>query len=88
MDAIHALSLYNVKVTFRSTVSRPVSLRVKPLLGPGTRFLLLSAAVLWTWGALSDERTGLSLSLVFINPVRTSQETLRLRYKAQPVNAV
>jgi hypothetical protein len=22
------------------------------------------------------------------NPVRTSQETLRLRYKAQPVNAV
>jgi hypothetical protein len=25
---------------------------------------------------------------VYINPVRTSQETLRLRYKAQPVNAV
>jgi hypothetical protein len=26
--------------------------------------------------------------LIYINSVRTSQETLRLRYKVQPVNAV
>jgi hypothetical protein len=25
---------------------------------------------------------------IYINSVRTSQETLRLRYKAQPVNAI
>jgi hypothetical protein len=27
-------------------------------------------------------------SVIYTNPVLTSQETLRLRYKAQPVNAV
>jgi hypothetical protein len=27
-------------------------------------------------------------SIIYKNLVRTSQETLRLRYKAQPVNAV
>jgi hypothetical protein len=48
-----------VKVTLRPTVSRPVSPGMQPHLGPKTTFLLLSIAVLSTWGALSDERTGL-----------------------------
>jgi hypothetical protein len=48
----------------RPTVSPPVYLGVKPHLGHKTSFLLLSeVAVLFMWGALPDERTGLSFAI-------------------------
>jgi hypothetical protein len=55
-----------VKVTFRPTVSQSVRLGVKPILGLLTRILSSSEVYFWTlrsclfWGALSDERSGLS----------------------------
>jgi hypothetical protein len=50
-----------VKVTLRLTVSQSVSLGVEPHLGLMTRYLILfTVTVLFLWGALSDERTGLS----------------------------
>jgi hypothetical protein len=52
-----------VNIMLRPTVSRPAFLCVKPHLGPKTRFLLLSFADLFMWGALSDERTGLSFTI-------------------------
>jgi hypothetical protein len=51
------------KVTLRPTVREPVCLGVKPHLGHKTRFLLLSVVGLFMWGALSDERTGLSFTI-------------------------
>jgi hypothetical protein len=42
------------KVTLQQTFSQPVYLGAKPHLGPSTRFLLLPAAGLFTWGDLSD----------------------------------
>jgi hypothetical protein len=50
----------NVKVTLRLTVSQSVSLGIEPHLGPMTRYLFLTVTFLFPWGALSDERTGLS----------------------------
>jgi hypothetical protein len=53
-----------VKVTLRLMVSQSVSLGVKPHLGLMTRYLLLfdsyGLAFFFLWGALSDERAGLS----------------------------
>jgi hypothetical protein len=52
-----------VKVTLRLTVSQSVSLGVEPHLGLMTRYFLLFDSyglVFFLWGALSDERTGLS----------------------------
>jgi hypothetical protein len=52
-----------VRVTLRLTVSQPVSLGVEPLLGLMTRFLVLYldyCGLCSSWGALSDERVGLS----------------------------
>jgi hypothetical protein len=50
--------IFKVKVTLRLTVSQLVSLGVEPHLGLMTRYLLLLAVtVLFSWGALSDERT-------------------------------
>jgi hypothetical protein len=48
------------QVRVRPKVSRPISLGVKQHLGPKSRFLLMSVVGLFMWGALSDERTGLS----------------------------
>jgi hypothetical protein len=50
-----------VKVMLRPTVSRLVCLGFKPLLGPETRFLFLSDSCEFV--ALSDERTGLTLTV-------------------------
>jgi hypothetical protein len=55
------------KVILRPTVSRPVSLGVKPHLGPKTRVLLLSVSDLSMWGAYSDGRTGLSFVPVIVS---------------------
>jgi hypothetical protein len=49
-----------VKVTLRLTVSQSVSLGIERHLGPMTRYLFLTVTFLFPWGALSDERTGLS----------------------------
>jgi hypothetical protein len=43
--------------------SQPVCLGVDLQLGPKTTFLLLSVAGLLMWGALFDERTGLSFTI-------------------------
>jgi hypothetical protein len=56
-------SRVRVRVTLRLTVSQPVSLGVEPLLGLMTRFLVLYidyCGLCSSWGALSDERVGLS----------------------------
>jgi hypothetical protein len=50
-----------VKVMLQLTVSQSVCLGVEPQLGLMTRcFLFVTVAVLSIWGALSDERSGLS----------------------------
>jgi hypothetical protein len=53
---------YQVKVTLRLTVSQSVILGVEHHLGLMTRYLVLfdSYGLVFLWGALSDERTGLS----------------------------
>jgi hypothetical protein len=54
-------SQIQVKVTLRLTVSQSVSLGVEPQLGLMTRYLVLFDSYgLFLWGALPDERTGLS----------------------------
>jgi hypothetical protein len=50
-----------VRVTLRLTVSQSVCLGVEPRLGLMTRYLFsLKVTALSIWGALSDERSGLS----------------------------
>jgi hypothetical protein len=53
---------FKIKVTMRLTASQSVSLGVEPHLGLMTRYSLLffSYGLVFLWGALSDERTGLS----------------------------
>jgi hypothetical protein len=53
----------SVRVTLRLTVCQPVSLGVEPLLGLMTKFLVLYldyCGLCSSWGALFDERVGLS----------------------------
>jgi hypothetical protein len=58
-DSLH--SPPDVKVTLRLTVSQSVSLCVESNLGLMTRYnYCLTVTVLFLWGALSDERMGLS----------------------------
>jgi hypothetical protein len=53
--------LYRVRVTLRLTFSQSVCLGVEPRLGLMTRYLFwMKVTVLSIWGALSDERSGLS----------------------------
>jgi hypothetical protein len=65
-----------VRVTLRLTVSQSVCLGVEPRLGLMTRYLIrLKVTVLSIWGALSDERSGLS----FVSQVKVKVKvTLRL----------
>jgi hypothetical protein len=50
------------EITLRPTVSQSVRLGVEPTVGLTTRYkFCLNFAVLSLWGALSDERSGLSL---------------------------
>jgi hypothetical protein len=57
-----------VKVTLRLTVSKSVSLGVEPHLQLMSRYLLLfdSYGLVFLWGVLSDERTGLSFVLLLL----------------------
>jgi hypothetical protein len=53
--------IVRVRVTLRLTVSQSVCLDVVPRLGLMARYLIrLKVTVLSIWGALSDERSGLS----------------------------
>jgi hypothetical protein len=67
----HWLPSVKVKVTLRLTVSQPVCLGVEPTLGLVTRYCFesercLNVTVLFLWGALSDERSGLSFVSMYI----------------------
>jgi hypothetical protein len=59
-----------VEVTLQLTVSQSVCQGIEPILGLVTRYYFLSkgcclkVAVLSLWGALSDERSGLSFDLL------------------------
>jgi hypothetical protein len=77
-----------VEVTLQLTVNQSVCQGIEPTLGLVTRYYFLTegcflkVAVLSLWGALSDERSGLSFvillnvfQIIYINSVRTSQET-------------
>jgi hypothetical protein len=93
-----------IKVALRPIVNRPVTLGVKPHLGPQDQIFYYSqtVAVPSMWGVLSHNRKGLSF-FKFIAEIRKEEvhlskiykfssyltgNTLRLRYKDQPVNAV
>jgi hypothetical protein len=60
---------HKVRVTLQLTVTQSVCLGVEPLLGLMTRYLFicLKVAVLSIWGAISDERSGLSFVTVSHN---------------------
>jgi hypothetical protein len=67
-----------IKVTLRLTVIQSVSLSVEPHLEFMTRYYYcLTVTVLFLWGVLSDERTGLSFvcaaGLVSANAWRVSK---------------
>jgi hypothetical protein len=74
--------IHEVEVTLRLTVSQSVRLGVDPTLGLVTRYYFLSGfclktAVLFLWGALSDERTGLQFAVRSLNgPSRAEPVTL------------
>jgi hypothetical protein len=65
ISSAYFLHTSEVKVASRLTVSQSVCLGVEPTLGLVTRYYFLSVGcclkvvVLFLWGALSDERTGL-----------------------------
>jgi hypothetical protein len=72
-----------VKVTLRLTVNQSVSLGVEPHLGLMTRYLLLTVTVLFLWGTLSDERTGLSLVYKYAaGPCQLSLSRVRVPWEA------
>jgi hypothetical protein len=62
-----------VEVALRQTASQPVSLGVESALGLVTRYYFLSegccleVAVLFLWGTLCDERTGLQFAVQSLN---------------------
>jgi hypothetical protein len=64
---------FMVKVTLRLTVGQSVFLGIEPTLGLETRYYFLSegfclkVAVLFLWGALSGERTGLQFAVQSLN---------------------
>jgi hypothetical protein len=68
----------------RLTVSQSVSLGVEPHLGFMTRYLLLFDSYgLVLWGALSDERTGLSFVYV-VGPRQRSRSRVRVPWYSWP----
>jgi hypothetical protein len=74
------------KVTLRPTVSQSVSLGVEPHLGLMTRYLLLFDSyglVFFLWGALSDERTGLSF-VYATGPCQRSLSQVRVPWNSRP----
>jgi hypothetical protein len=75
-----------VKVTLRLTVSQPVSLGVEPHLGLMTRYLAITVwqlQSLFLWGALSDERTGLSF-VYAAGPCQCNLSRVRVPWYLRP----
>jgi hypothetical protein len=70
-----------VKVTLRLTVSQSVILGVEPHMGLMTRYLLVLDSC--GWGALSDERTGLSFVYV-AGPRQRSLSPVRIPWDSWP----
>jgi hypothetical protein len=70
---VHCQVLLEVEITLRLKVSQSVCRSVEPTLGHVTRYYFLSegyclkVAVLFLWGALSDERTGLQFAVQSLN---------------------
>jgi hypothetical protein len=71
------------KVILRLTVGQSVSLGVEPHLGLMTGYLLLFVTVLFLWGALSDERTGLSF-VYDASPRQRSLSWVRVPWISRP----
>jgi hypothetical protein len=63
----------------RPTFSRPVCLGVKPHLEPKTRFLLM----LLMWGAISDDRMGLSFTIA-AGPRQLRHSWVRVPWDTSP----
>jgi hypothetical protein len=75
---------FKVKVILRLTVSQSVSFCVEPHLGLMTRyFLLFGSYGLFLWGALSDERTGLSFTIA-ADPRQRSHSRVRVPWDSRP----
>jgi hypothetical protein len=73
-----------VKVTLRLSIGQSVSLGVEPHLGLMTRYLLLFDSYgLVLWGALSDERTGLSF-VYAAGPRQRSHSRVRVPWISRP----
>jgi hypothetical protein len=84
MNRVHITpSEVEVEVRLRLTVGQSVWLGVEPTLGLVTRYYFLSEgcclkfAVLFLWGALSGERTGLQFAVQSLNgPSRAEHVTI------------
>jgi hypothetical protein len=78
---------FKFKVTLQLTVSQSVSLCVEPHLGLMTRYLLLfdsyGLVFFFLWGALSDERTGLSF-IYAVGPCQRSLFRARVPWDWRP----
>jgi hypothetical protein len=69
----------------RPTVSRPVSLGIKHLSGAYDQIFItcLTVTVLFLWGALSDERSGMSF-VCAAGPCQRSLSRVRVPWDSQP----
>jgi hypothetical protein len=75
MTPVNLVKTSQVKVSLRPTVSRSVSLGVKPHLGPKTRFLLLSDSYGFVnMGHPLWREDGNFLCIIYKHSVHTSQE--------------
>jgi hypothetical protein len=77
-----------VKVTLRLTVSQPVSHGVGPIWSSWPDiYYCLTVTVLFLWGALSDERTGLSF-VSTAGPCQRSLSRVRVLWDSRPYFSV
>jgi hypothetical protein len=77
----HCRGKVKVKLTLRLTVNQSVCLGVEPALGLVTRFFFLRVTVLFLWGALSDESSGLSFrSLLSVQSIVVSIYIICVRH--------
>jgi hypothetical protein len=67
----------------RPTVSRPVSFGIKHISGAYDQIFITVIAGLLTWGALPDERTGLSFT-ISAGPRQHSHSRVRVPWDSRP----